>query len=322
MFFSVAILLFYQSFVLIFAPKAFILCFKGGETVSVQYEFHRYPDQRFPIIFHRDYMRPYRFPAFFPPDVKVIGVESNRAHWHEGVEILHLLGGSLRIFCNEEMLQVEAGDVVVINSNHIHRMQAYKGDCLYRCLIINREICQIWGYDVDMVRFQPVVRDDRIIELFDRIEEEDREQLSFYKSVVMAACQMLMALLSRQYTIVKPAADAASEKKRALVQRIIGYINHQYGQPVTLESVSAAFGYSRYYLAHIFTEVTGLPMMEYLLQTRMNIAANLLIDGAHSIAEIAEQCGYQAPSSFSAAFRRCYGCSPGEFRRRNQREKG
>ncbi len=282
------------------------------------YEPHHYPDHRFPIIFHRDYLHSVNHLADPPPNVSDIIGEGFRTHWHEGVEILQMLKGNARININEEALSVGVGDVIVFNSNRLHRITAEK-ECLYRCLIINREICQGWGYDLDELEFQPLLQDERINALFDTIDEEDEGKRPQYKSIIMASCLTLMALLSRHYTVTEPLESAASVRKRALVRQVIGYINRHYEEAITLERVSATFGYSRYYLAHVFAEQTGLPMMEYLQQTRMNTAATLLAEGG-SIAEIATQCGYQNASAFSAAFRRRYGCSPGQFRRRTKED--
>jgi AraC-like DNA-binding protein len=53
---------------------------------------------------------------------------------------------------------------------------------------------------------------------------------------------------------------------------------------------------------------------ELLLRIRMNRACHLLSNSTLNISEIAAQCGYESPSSFSRAFRLHKGSSPGTYR--------
>lgn len=53
---------------------------------------------------------------------------------------------------------------------------------------------------------------------------------------------------------------------------------------------------------------------ELLLRMRMNRARQLLITSTLAISAVAESSGYQSLSSFSRAFKACFGSRPGEFR--------
>jgi AraC-like DNA-binding protein len=48
---------------------------------------------------------------------------------------------------------------------------------------------------------------------------------------------------------------------------------------------------------------------------RMEQAARLLREGRLSVAEIAEQCGFQSPGYFSRLFQQTYGMKPSEYAR-------
>jgi AraC-like DNA-binding protein len=64
-----------------------------------------------------------------------------------------------------------------------------------------------------------------------------------------------------------------------------------------------------------FTEAVGVPPMEYVLAWRMALAKRLLKHGARPITEVASQVGYSSPSTFTVAFTRHVGMSPGKFAR-------
>jgi AraC-like DNA-binding protein len=63
----------------------------------------------------------------------------------------------------------------------------------------------------------------------------------------------------------------------------------------------------------------GMPPMEYLLAWRMAIAKDLLRhDHEVSLDQVAERVGYSSASTFSTAFSRHVGQSPGRYARANK----
>ena len=63
-----------------------------------------------------------------------------------------------------------------------------------------------------------------------------------------------------------------------------------------------------------FTRVIGVTPMEYLLGWRMALAKDLLRERV-GLAEVAERIGYSSQSTFSTAFARHVGKSPGRYAR-------
>ncbi len=64
-----------------------------------------------------------------------------------------------------------------------------------------------------------------------------------------------------------------------------------------------------------FSRLVGLPPMEYILNWRMALAKKLLRARILGIDQIAERVGYGSTSSFSVAFARHTGTTPGRFAR-------
>jgi AraC-like DNA-binding protein len=74
----------------------------------------------------------------------------------------------------------------------------------------------------------------------------------------------------------------------------------------------AAMSRSTFFLR--FKETVGLTPLDYLLRLRMQTASRALRDTTDTVASIASAVGYRTESAFSAAFKRCTGRSPGEYR--------
>ncbi|WP_454914567.1 AraC family transcriptional regulator [Variovorax gossypii] len=83
----------------------------------------------------------------------------------------------------------------------------------------------------------------------------------------------------------------------------------------TIEELASKVGMSRAAFAARFTQILGVPPMEYVLRWRMALAKDMLWHDGLSLGEVAHSVGYQSASAFSAALSRSAGLSPGAFAR-------
>ena len=99
------------------------------------------------------------------------------------------------------------------------------------------------------------------------------------------------------------------------VGRALAALHAHPARPWTLESLGREVGLSRSALAERFAELVGQPPMQYLTNWRMQLAANLLVSGQESVAEIADRVGYESEAAFSRAFKKVVGVPPGGWRK-------
>jgi AraC-like DNA-binding protein len=83
----------------------------------------------------------------------------------------------------------------------------------------------------------------------------------------------------------------------------------------TIESLAKSVGLSRSVLAERFTQFVGQPLMQYMTNWRMQLAANHLLSGMDSVAVIANRVGYDSEAAFSRAFKKAVGLPPSQWRR-------
>jgi len=86
-------------------------------------------------------------------------------------------------------------------------------------------------------------------------------------------------------------------------------------RPWTVEALASQIGMSRSAFASRFLELVGEPPMTYLARWRLNRGAVLLRTNAFKMLQVATSVGYDSEASFSRAFRRLFGLSPGAYRR-------
>lgn len=101
------------------------------------------------------------------------------------------------------------------------------------------------------------------------------------------------------------------------IAAVIDYIEeHLMEERLDLESIAAAFNYSRYHLHRMFASVTGFPMHTYLMRRRLTEAARRLVFSEEPVLEIALASGYETQRSFSRAFQKYFKHSPSQYRKK------
>lgn len=129
---------------------------------------------------------------------------------------------------------------------------------------------------------------------------------------------MLAALDVIKTAIVRKEAEKpkhAQDKKAAqTVEQVMGWINENYAQKITLNGLAERFFISPFYLEKKFKESTGYSVNQYVIDRRMGEAQRLLIFENTSIKEIAISVGYSNLQYFYATFKKYTGKSPVIFR--------
>ncbi len=84
--------------------------------------------------------------------------------------------------------------------------------------------------------------------------------------------------------------------------------------PPTLEQLRAIAHMGHTTLSGMFKSETGVPLGTYIRGMRMGAAKELLVDTSLSTKEIGEMVGYGDAASFTKAFKRWVGVTPGRYR--------
>lgn len=82
-----------------------------------------------------------------------------------------------------------------------------------------------------------------------------------------------------------------------------------------IQGLAEVAGMSRAGFARRFSELLGVPPIEYLTQWRLSKARALLAGTNLDMVEIAGRCGYASAPSFSRRFKETFGVGPGSYRR-------
>lgn len=113
--------------------------------------------------------------------------------------------------------------------------------------------------------------------------------------------------------------DSPDEK---LMERIMKVINKHLGDPeFSVEMLAQEAGISRGHLHRKLKELTNQTTRDFIRNTRLKQAANLLAEKHYSVNEIADLTGFTNPNNFSTAFKELYGVSPTAYMKENNEKK-
>ena len=179
---------------------------------------------------------------------------------------------------------------------------------VYRELFI-RDVSHYENRDFPKVSLEPAV--------FDELEEYLRRMASvgYEQSEHCYKLGLFMALISRLCNSKR--LDPFTGSTAPLdIWKLSAYLCRNFSQKISLELLTKISGMSKPSLFRHFRAAFGVTPIAYLLRIRLQYASELLTNSSSSIKEIALQSGFQSESYFFRTFRRFYGISPAEYRKR------
>ncbi len=102
----------------------------------------------------------------------------------------------------------------------------------------------------------------------------------------------------------------------AIIRRCTEYIEKNYQEPITLQSMSNVIYLSQAYISRIFRKETGYSFTDFLNRMRVERSKELLRSQSIRIADIAAAVGFEDQSYFTKVFKRHTGITPGHYRER------
>ncbi|MGH8142082.1 MAG: AraC family transcriptional regulator [Steroidobacteraceae bacterium] len=138
------------------------------------------------------------------------------------------------------------------------------------------------------------------------------------ESVLTKLSELMFIEVVRRHVDAMPPERAGwlAGLRDPFVGRALSLIHGSPSHDWTIGELGKEVGLSRSVLAERFTDLLGMPPMQYLARWRMQIAARILSDASTNIATIAATIGYESEAAFSRAFKKLVGVSPSAWRRR------
>ena len=248
-------------------------------------------------------------------------------HYHPYFELYYLESGRCRFFIGNRMLDVQAGDLLMIPPQTFHYTRYLYGSCKRCNLFFRRE-------DIDQAVIDtfpggrkflrqwhvlqiPEFYRDALSQFFVRLLSEMQIDDSRTPMLLRYRLQEMLLVAGRVGHLADSMPEDIHTTDQAIV-RAAEFMRANLSEELDAEKIAGAAGFSPNYLSRKFRQATGMGVHEYLTFLRLQQAAVALAETKDSVTDIALSCGFSDSNYFKDCFKRRYGVSPRAYRTRAQ----
>ncbi|WP_010277279.1 helix-turn-helix transcriptional regulator [Paenibacillus senegalensis] len=245
-------------------------------------------------------------------------------HFHPYYEIYYLLKGERFYFIKDRTYPITKGGLVFIGKYDLHKT-ADTGVADHERILIQFDDSFLASFTDPLLlapfhkpskRLQLTAQEQSRVEtlLFQMLKEYENK-LPGWKTYLQASLAKLLIGNERLFQEESSMNFEYASPLHRKISEIVEYINVNYGEEITLSSLSRSFYISPYYLSRKFKEVTGFSFVEYVNSVRIKEAQTLLRQTDEQIIRIAELTGFDNISHFGRVFKQMLKISPMEYRK-------
>lgn len=245
-------------------------------------------------------------------------------HWHDALELLLFVQGSVTCNFRHSTLRARPGDVYLINGYDVHETRC-SGNAVYLCIhILPSRMCK-YVPNFDRLSFSllhdPEDREKAgayalLVENMEAILRLSRENSPTARLEIQSLLYASAALLVRHFS--QPMVVEETDLRRgdmARLEPVLEYTQVHHGEELTLDGAANAMGLNKEYFCRLFKKNMGVSYLQYVNQVRAAAVCRELETSGDPIALIGERHGFTNSKMLNQYFRELYGCTPSEKRR-------
>lgn len=176
----------------------------------------------------------------------------------------------------------------------------------------NMKLENIFFEDADILNYP--IKIDKAFGLRDKLEKIT----NVYKKREIYYIERCSALLKDTVIDILQSALFTSQTVLNTIEKVIKYIQSNYSCNITNTDIAETVNYHPYHLNRLMIKYTGFTLHQYLLNVRLEMAKEYLLNTTYSLSVIAEKCGFSSPGHFSSTFNKTCGLSPRAYREMNR----
>lgn len=264
--------------------------------------------------FELDHNRDTRYPTIEP-------------HYHEFYEILYFISGHVNYIIGDKIYHLQNDDLLMIPPNILHNpiFEDFQVPYERYVLWISRQTLEeILSIDHELqnlltnTEFSHYLLRKRSVSwgnfrsIFTSLEDAMHEKKPLYHAQIKAF--ILHIFIEYDQALLAGSTTIQTGVRDNLLTNVLHYIQSHITGDLSLDTISREFIVDKFNFSHLFKEKMGISYYQYVLQQRLLLGKNLLLEGIPAN-KVCFQCGFNDYSSFFRAFRKEYEVSPTQFKK-------
>ncbi len=269
------------------------------------------------------------FKEGLPIIANVVDIEEYPIHFHEEMEVVYVLQGSVKLKNGYYNYTLKTGDIFILNDREIHSFDTTGEPNMVLLLEIDLKYFSKYYNNLKNCFFVTDMKDadDESLEvlrtLLARIVLETiAEEKDFQHRAIEHTSNLLSCLINDfQYfameegKFVNEAKNKGNKVLAERLNRISDYMYDNYARKLTLNEIAEMEHLSIFYLSHVIKAATGLSFQDLLSFIRVEESEKLLLGTDKKIGAIAIESGFSAVRYYVKYFEKWFGTHPEEYRK-------
>lgn len=235
---------------------------------------------------------------------------------HEEYVIFIVLSGKYLFKENDKSMEVGKGNAILVRpgqSLKCENVEMEQGTFLWFGITgnsIENIVKQIGFSNNSVIKLSNTDEiDEKIMELLqcksNSLSNELKRQSCFYS--------LLALLIEKSEFEVKE--DRIEKAESLYVNQAVEIIMENCDKKIKVNDIAKQIGINRSYLTNLFKKEMGISPQNFIIEYRLERAAQLLKETNRSMVDVALEVGYNDSLAFSKAFKQKYGMSPSKYRK-------
>ena len=246
-----------------------------------EYELSREADERLYVSLNRDGVCP--------------------LHFHRKIELVYIQSGHKKIFCDDKEYFLESDQIFVADSYAMHSYEKSDDGTQIIIVLPNHMLKDYYLLYSDYKLKNNVLLDKDICKamkpLFLALAKKNPNPL-----INQGRIDLLMGHIVDTLGIEK--REEAFDHK--FIEEVLAYIQENYKDEITLDSLADHFNYSKYYFSRMFNNYLHTNITNYLSMIRLQAAIEILKAGQDNVSDAALEAGFSSIQTFYRAAKKHY----------------
>lgn len=269
----------------------------------------------------------------FPFRLWVSGYMEFGPHWHQEIEVIYMLEGTMQVGLNSRIYTLKEKDILLIGGGDIHYFlpQHQWGKKLFvqfglSLFDTHSAVMSDRRFIHPLLSKSTKLQDSAHSDIHRKMEkqillllEEYEKKQQGYRMALKARLYDLMVMLLRHIPSDNYSVQEKNNQQARLerLEKVFQFVEENYDRAISLQEVAAAANFSVYHFTRFFKEAMGMTFVQYLNHYRIKRSERYLTGHDESVADIAYQSGFSSIQTFNRVFKQINGCSPSEYRKNN-----